>query len=206
MGLTIKKVPKPITDLQMSAMAKVMGIDVSTDTGLVVLGWDAMQRAWRTTADFEINLPSLAKTSSMVQRLKRCSELNFYIQKALVEHKPKVIAIEGYGYANANSLVTMVELGMVVRMCLLFFPLTPAKLLEVAPTSLKKFVLGKGVGKKEQVMMQVFKRWGYEAKTNNLADAYALAQIAAANYSGLHAPVLTKPQKEVLAVVKTKNS
>jgi crossover junction endodeoxyribonuclease RuvC len=42
-------------------------------------------------------------------------------------------------------------------------------------TELKKFVCGKGTANKEQVMLQVFKRWGYEAATNNMADGYGLA-------------------------------
>ncbi len=50
----------------------------------------------------------------------------------------------------------------------------------VAPTQLKKFILGKGAGKKEQVMMKVLKNWQIEPRDNNQADALVLAKIAEA--------------------------
>jgi Holliday junction resolvasome RuvABC endonuclease subunit len=200
---------KPLTSVsdlkpvQTSALT-VIGLDVSTDTGVVVLSYDAEHQAWRTVADFEINLPSLPKTATMVKRTQRCLTLRAAVNKVMVEHKPQAVAIEGYGYANAHSLVTLVEFGASVRSVLTCLGAKVA-LYEVAPAALKKFILGKGVGPKEQVMMQVFKRYGYEAATNNLADAYVLAQMAAALCK---APpgVLTKPQVEVLAAVKAKNA
>ena len=48
----------------------------------------------------------------------------------------------------------------------------------VAPTSLKKFVCGSGSAKKEQMMLDVFKRWNISAADNNQADACGLAQIS----------------------------
>lgn len=177
----------------------VMGIDVSTDTGMVVLSFDEGHQVWRTVGDFEINLASLPKTANMLTRVGRVKHLALQVSAALTKYHPTVVAIEGYGYANAHSLVTLVEFGTAVRMLL------PEGTLEVAPAQLKKFILGKGVGKKEQVMMQVFKRWGYEAPTNNLADAYVLAQMAAA-ICKLPPVALTKPQVEVLAAVRAKNA
>jgi Holliday junction resolvasome RuvABC endonuclease subunit len=203
MPITVKKVkantPTPVPDT-----LTVMGLDVSTDTGVVVLSFDRGHQVWRTAADFEINLPSLPKTATMVQRTQRCLDLRAAVNKAMIEYKPTAVAIEGYGYANAHSLVTLVEFGASVRSVLLCFGAKTA-LYEVAPAALKKFILGKGVGAKEQVMMQVFKKYGYEAPTNNLADAYVLAQMAAA-LCKLPPVALTKPQVEVLAVVKAKNA
>ena len=48
----------------------------------------------------------------------------------------------------------------------------------VQPTSLKKFVLGKGSGAKDLIMMHVFRQWGYISKTNDEGDAFGLAKIA----------------------------
>ena len=201
----------PHTLNQQAYVSRVMGIDVSTDTGIVVLRWDKDYGAWRTEDDFEINLPSLPKTATMKHRMERVRELQMRIVAVVQKYGPEVIAIEGYGYANAHSLVTLVEFGAAVRLAMLNHVLPqPSKLLEVSPASLKKYILGKGVGKKEQVMMQVFKKWGYEARTNNLADAYVLAQIAAAStgnpFAGPDLLPLTKQQQEVLKVVEAKNS
>lgn len=184
----------------LAATVTVMGIDVSTSTGIVVLGYDQGHKAWRSLADYEINLHSLPKKVGMIERVNRVWELQEKIIKALNTYQPSVVAVEGYAFGHVQAQVTMVELGCAVRLAMMMFRLTHMiRLLEVAPSSLKKFVLGKGVGKKEQVMMQTFKRWGYEAQTNNLADAYVLAQIAAAN-TGTYG-VLSKSQQEVLKVV-----
>jgi len=52
--------------------------------------------------------------------------------------------------------------------------------MEVAATQLKKFALGTSKGEKDQIMMQVLKRWGIETADNNQADAVVLAKIAEA--------------------------
>jgi len=52
----------------------------------------------------------------------------------------------------------------------------------IAPGTLKKFVTGSGAAKKEQMLLHVYKRWGVEFKTNDLADAFSLAQLALEEY------------------------
>jgi len=210
--ITKKGKIKPVPAMSGPGALRVMGIDVSTDTGVVVLDWDVVHRSWRLAADFEINLPSLPNNSSMTTRLARLCKFQARIGEALAVHLPAVVAVEGYAFGHVQSQVTMVELGCAARLEIAYPAAIsddvgppPLRFLEVAPSQLKKFVLGKGVGKKEMVMMGVFKRWGYEAKTNNLADAYVLAQIAA-SADGLTHDDLTKPQMEVLTAVLQKNS
>jgi Holliday junction resolvasome RuvABC endonuclease subunit len=50
--------------------------------------------------------------------------------------------------------------------------------LQVPPMTLKKFVSGKGNAKKDEIMLQIYKRYGVEINENNAADAYGLARIA----------------------------
>ena len=52
----------------------------------------------------------------------------------------------------------------------------------VSPSTLKKFVTGKGNCKKDLVLLKVFQKWGVEFSDNNLADAYSLARFALDNY------------------------
>ena len=52
--------------------------------------------------------------------------------------------------------------------------------MEVAPTSLKKFVTGKGNAKKDLMLLSVYKRWGFDTTNDNKADAYGLAQFGRA--------------------------
>ena len=43
---------------------------------------------------------------------------------------------------------------------------------------LKKFATGKGNTKKEDTVLPIFKRWDFEHPSDNVRDAYVLAQIA----------------------------
>ncbi len=52
--------------------------------------------------------------------------------------------------------------------------------LKVPPTSLKKYVTGKGTGiQKNQMLLATFRAWGVEFTDDNAADAYGLARVAA---------------------------
>lgn len=50
----------------------------------------------------------------------------------------------------------------------------------VPPQALKKWVCGKGNVKKEQMILQTYKKWGLEFQDNNICDAYCLARYAMA--------------------------
>ena len=67
--------------------------------------------------------------------------------------------------------------------------------IEIPPTTLKKFATGKGNAKKEDMILPIYKRYGFEDKSDNVRDAYVLAQIARAlDGQGQH----TKAQLECL--------
>ncbi len=53
--------------------------------------------------------------------------------------------------------------------------------LVVPPMTLKKFATGKGTSKKQEMLLQIYKRWGVEFLDDNAADAYALARLASEN-------------------------
>jgi len=69
----------------------------------------------------------------------------------------------------------------------------------VAPSQIKKFVTGKGVGQKSIVVREVFRRWGVEAKDDNQADATVLAYLAEA----LVNPLTEETPKFQVEVVET---
>lgn len=84
-------------------------------------------------------------------------------------------AIEGYAFGSqmANMLG---ELGGVVR--LFIYEQYGIKPMLVPPTSLKKYVTGKGTGvQKNQILLQTYKKWGQEFKDDNAADSYGLAHL-----------------------------
>ena len=112
----------------------------------------------------------------------------------------KVLDVAMEGYAFTAQLGHMAgELGGMVKMTLSdCFPRHEMgkRPLQVPPTSLKKFVTGRGNAKKQEMLLEVYKRWGVELRDDNAADAFGLAKIA----SGL---AETKAQAEVIDKVES---
>ena len=83
--------------------------------------------------------------------------------------------MEGYAY-GAQMAHMAGELGGMVKLSLIIDGVYP---LIVAPSMLKKYVTGKGTGvQKNQMLLNIYKKWGIEFTDDNAADAYGLAKIA----------------------------
>lgn len=146
----------------------IIAFDVSTKTGVIVLSDDP---AFYFSTELE---------NKKLKGLDRVVWFKEAAGKLLDTYKPTLAVIEGYGYGNAFTLVTLVEIGTAVRLAckernidMVFIP----------PTSLKSFIgdgEGKGKISKDMIMLEVFKRWGFDPSTNNIADAYGLARIGKA--------------------------
>lgn len=141
---------------------RVMGLDTSTKTGVSVVD-DSL----RVVLGEQVTFPKL-------RGWERASAIAARIMELYTEHQPDLVVIENYGFANANSLVTLVEVGTIIRY---FLWQENIPYIEVPPNSLKKFVTGKGQGKKEEIMMFVLKKWGYTSATNDIADAVGLGMF-----------------------------
>jgi crossover junction endodeoxyribonuclease RuvC len=70
-------------------------------------------------------------------------------------------------------------------------------------SSIKKFAAGSGAAKKEQILKEVFKRWGHDCLTNDQADAVAIAYIGMALLGDWQ--TTTVPQREVVEQIRSKN-
>jgi len=140
---------------------KVMGIDPSTKTGLALIADDHC-------ATSVVSYPG----SEGIHRLE-CL-VSGVVQK-LDAWKPDLVVIEGYGYANKYTLSLMVEIGVLIRMSLhtrgIPWYICP-------PSVLKKYATGNGAAKKPAVASAVKLRWGFDAPSDDVVDAYVLAQIA----------------------------
>lgn len=102
----------------------------------------------------------------MVDKL-RLSEVGYRIHD---------VAMEGTVLASHSALV-LGELAALVKLTLWDWDKTTP--LQIPPMTLKKYASGKGTSKKQEMMMQIYKRWGAEIPDDNAADAYALARLAA---------------------------
>jgi crossover junction endodeoxyribonuclease RuvC len=104
------------------------------------------------------------------------------------------IAMEGTVLASQSALV-LGELAATVKLaCWDYFdgnvnryipyPEHMRTPLQIPPMTLKKFAAGKGNAKKQEMLMQIYKRWGIEFNDDNAADSYALARVASGNAVG----------------------
>jgi crossover junction endodeoxyribonuclease RuvC len=108
-----------------------------------------------------------------VQRLR---DLYDYLRTFMQNYSVEDVAMEGTVLAS-NSALVLGELAATVKLCLLDnFDILP---LQVPPMTLKKFASGKGNSKKQEMLLQIYKRYGVEFNDDNAADSYGLARIAA---------------------------
>ena len=103
----------------------------------------------------------------------------------IAAHQPggviKLIAMEAYSMAEKYGQHASGEVGAAIKLAVLSmfdsddrrgFPVL------VAPQQLKKFVSGKGNGRKDMMPKEIYKRWEMDFNDPNIAEAYALARVA----------------------------
>ncbi len=167
-------------------MAKIVGIDASlTGTGVVGLGYGPKPVS-RHIASGQFGVLRLIEIRDVVKRLIRDADL---------------VVLEGYSFGSQGRAIFQTgELGGVLRVLI---HEAGKRLMEVAPTQVKKFVTGSGGAKKETIILAVYKRWGMEFKYNDEADALTLCYVGQAvldTEAGVD-PKLTLAQQETVRAV-----
>lgn len=115
------------------------------------------------------------------------------------------VAMEGTVLAS-NSALVLGELSATVKLFLFehfddinhYNPPRPQQCrtpLQIPPMTLKKYASGKGSAKKQEMLLQIYKRWGVEFNDDNAADAYALGRLA----TGSHIDAV---EKEIVEKIK----
>lgn len=124
--------------------------------------------------------------------VKRLDDISKWMTSKLNTVKDQYIqdiAMEGTVLASQSALV-LGELAATVKLTLwLYFRdhdhqehlRVP---LQIPPMTLKKYAAGKGNAKKQEMLMQIYKRWGIEFNNDNAADSYALARLASGTAQG----------------------
>lgn len=161
-------------------MMRYVGLDLSTKTGVVILSEDGtpllteeISRKIETPEDMFILVSEI---------MKRVSEND-------------VVVLEGFGFASKTGFL-LGGIGWAIRMRLWE---QENETYIVAPTSLKKFATGAGNADKRKLAVEVNKRWDFYDDSDNVTDAYVLAQIGRA-VKGEFKPLAF--QKDVLKKVK----
>jgi len=142
-----------------------IGIDPSlTSTGLVVLD----------------------SKGEMIRKEIISSNKNFSIEMRIIEIRDKIkkileeyydyhinLSIEGISYGSkGKSSIDIPALNISLR---IFFLDKEIDFFVVEPSVLKKYITGKGNAKKELMLLKIYKKFGIEFESNDLADAYSLA-------------------------------
>lgn len=89
------------------------------------------------------------------------------------------VGIEGYAFGSQMANMAG-ELGAVVKLaCYTALDQFHGKYpYIIPPTMIKKYVTGKGTGvQKNQILLNVYKKWGVEFTDDNAADSYAIAHL-----------------------------
>jgi crossover junction endodeoxyribonuclease RuvC len=121
--------------------------------------------------------------------------------EAFVPSKMIIIFLERYAYgARAGQAFSIGEWGGVLRV--LLDEMKFKEVFEVSPPTLKKYITGHGNAKKEQMLLQTFKRYKIEFQSNDLCDAYGLARM---NWARDNQSKLLKHEKEALQTVMEYN-
>lgn len=164
---------------------RFVGIDPSlTSTGLVVL--DEIGNV----------LEQLSIKAGKEDDPLRFMKLTEKVREHLNPDTDKVI-IEGFSFGSKGAGVSkMYGIGWTLRIML---EEDGFKWTEATPSAVKKFASNKGNAKKEDLVLPVYKKWGFEGRVNDITDAYIMARIAYSMYN--HEGLLTYEQ-EVLKKIK----
>lgn len=113
----------------------------------------------------------------------RIWNLGKWIEERLYENGNSLMVVfEGYSFGSNNKRELLGEVGYVVKSQ--FFEIsdednTFIPCIIIPPTSLKKFVTGRGNGVDKKEMHEIVtKKWGAKTQNHDESDSYALAVIA----------------------------
>lgn len=147
-----------------------VGLDQSYGAfGITVLGSDNSYLT--TVAKFE---GKGAERLSTIQ-----AHVILTLKKASKVGTVKDVAMEGYAFGREFGVAQSGELGGAVKLALYSCEnigkgTSP---IIVQPSTLKKYVTGRAVAKKNEILLHTFKKWGVEFPDDNAADSFGLAHI-----------------------------
>lgn len=110
--------------------------------------------------------------------IDRLREIRSGVTAAVLATKPELIVIEGY----ANGMGDNYAKGMGGGVARLAIADCGIPIVEVSPTTLKKFATGKGNANKDDMLEAAIRHFGFQGHGNDEADAWLLLKMAEAAY------------------------
>jgi crossover junction endodeoxyribonuclease RuvC len=166
----------------------VLGLDLSlVGTGYVLLEDGKMKE--------QKLIKSKPSGKNSVKELERLITIRSQITLPNID----LAVIEGLAFMARNS-VSLVQLSALNYMVREHLYINKIPFLIVAPSTLKKFVTGRGNAKKDEMLLETYKRLNESFSNDNLCDAFGLAHCGSA-VLGDKQYVTTKQQEEVVKLL-----
>ena len=124
--------------------------------------------------------------------VRRLMNIRFFVRNTIAQivlrsGTPEHVVMEAYAYSRQMGH-TLGECGATVKLALIEALGSANKVAYpsiVIPQHMKKFATGRGDTKKNRMLLEVHRKWKVTFDDDNLADAYALARVAAALATGV---------------------
>jgi crossover junction endodeoxyribonuclease RuvC len=138
-----------------------MGVDPSTYTGIIVLDGDTV------VCRKVINFPE-------VEGYKRLQLIAREFMRLVRMNTPRHIFIEQQIFGGKFNHAVQGQISALLRMSLFEYG---EPWYDVTPTTLKKWATGSGKADKKQMKSAVLAKWGFDSKSDDEVDAYAIARL-----------------------------
>ncbi|UOX39972.1 ribonuclease H-like domain protein [Vibrio phage V-YDF132] len=144
----------------------VMGVDISTMTGICVGKYNG-----EAFDPIKIETWAYKPEAYPISRAKKyCDRMC----ELLDETHPDLIIVEGYAMGSKGMSTTIVEVSALIKFAMFA---KGYRWIEVPPSNLKMFAYNVGNGSKSLMIKEVYKRWGFDVRDDNQADAIALCMM-----------------------------
>lgn len=162
-------------------MKKIIGLDLSlTSTGWYIIDESIQFGEIKTNPK---------KFPNLIERVQYIADT--LIQKIEEHGGVDLVVMQDYFVGkNCQTVIQLSVLGTIVRYKMLK---NGYSYLTVAPTQIKKYSTGSGTAHKDNMLKVVFKNYGLDTESNNIADACAIAYLG-----NTYLEYVQKGQKEKL--------
>lgn len=170
-------------------MSNFFGIDPSTKTGLAMVDEGA------ALLDCELITSKFTK----LEEVRRIDDIVTQVIGWVSERycDQDVVCIESPSFASRGNYVA--QQGALGYMMRVEMTRKGIDYIDAAPSQLKKFISGNAVEKKENLILPLYLKYGFEHKDDNVRDAFGLAQIARSAALNLW---LDEKQREVITKIR----
>lgn len=159
-------------------MVRFIGLDISTKLGLCIIEVSELDKCWDVIRAIEI-APKLG--TGRFKNYQRAEEIAYQVWVEIDGACIDLALIENFAYGNHYTLSMLTEITTLVKHNLWDLDIP---FLTIAPTALKKFITNNGKADKSQMAKMCFERYGFGHSSDNVTDAFALAQVLVEVYNG----------------------